>query len=63
MLVLSRRTGEEIVIDGNIRLTIVGIRGGRVQLGVVAPDSVRVQRHEIREVPTEGAGTTVTAQK
>ena len=47
MLVLSRRLGEEIVIDGTIRVKIVSIQGNRVKLGVVAPEQVTVHREEI----------------
>jgi carbon storage regulator len=49
MLVLTRRIGEEIVIDGSIRVTIVAIQEGRVRLGVTAPENVRVDRQEIHE--------------
>jgi carbon storage regulator CsrA len=47
MLVLSRRPGEEIVIDGHIRITLVGIKGGQVRLGITAPRSVSVLRREL----------------
>jgi len=47
MLVLARRVGEEIVIDGNIRLTVVSVRGNAVRLGIAAPPSVPVDRREI----------------
>ena len=47
MLVLSRRIGEQIVIDGNISVTIVEIKGSQVRLGVTAPKSVRVDREEV----------------
>ncbi|MEX2287171.1 MAG: carbon storage regulator [Planctomycetaceae bacterium] len=47
MLVLTRKTDEEIVIDGDVRISIVEIRGNRVKLGVTAPKSVSVQRQEI----------------
>ena len=47
MLVLSRRVGEEIVIAGNIRLTVLAIHGERVRLGITAPQSVRVDRKEV----------------
>lgn len=47
MLVLSRRIGEQIVIDGNISVTIVEIKGSQVRLGVTAPRSVRVDREEV----------------
>jgi carbon storage regulator len=49
MLVLSRRPGEEIVINGNIRLRVVEVDGNRVRLGVVAPRSVSVDRSEVHE--------------
>lgn len=49
MLVLTRRVGEEIVIDGDIRLTIVSIRGDRVRVGIAAPPSVVVDRQEIHQ--------------
>ncbi len=49
MLVLTRRPGEEIVIDGNIRVTLVSIRGDRVRIGIDAPPSVVIDRAEIHE--------------
>ncbi|MBX3412696.1 MAG: carbon storage regulator [Pirellulales bacterium] len=48
MLVLSRKIGESLVIDGNIRVTVVRVSGNRVALGVEAPDDVRVLRGELR---------------
>jgi carbon storage regulator len=47
MLVLTRRLGEEIVIDGNIRVTVVGLKGDTVRIGISAPDSVLVDREEV----------------
>src|SRR5262245_43314480 len=47
MLVLTRRIGEEIVIDGNIRIKILVSKGDRVRLGITAPDTVRVDREEV----------------
>ena len=49
MLVLSRRIGEEIVIDGQIRVVVVAVRGDRVRLGICAPATVRVDRQEVHE--------------
>ena len=43
MLVLTRRTGETIVIGDDIRITVTLVRGDRVQLGITAPESVRVE--------------------
>jgi carbon storage regulator len=47
MLVLSRQTGERVIIDGNIEVTIVEIRPDRVKLGIVAPPEVSVHREEV----------------
>lgn len=47
MLVLSRRIGEQIIINGNIRITISDVRGDRVRIGIEAPDNVAVDRAEV----------------
>ena len=49
MLVLSRKIGEEIVIGGNISVSIEAIQGNKVRLGITAPDSVTVDRREVHE--------------
>jgi len=49
MLVLTRKTGEEIIIDGHIRVTVTAVRGDKVRLGISAPPNVRVDRAEIHE--------------
>jgi carbon storage regulator len=49
MLVLSRKLDESIIIDDNIRITVVGIRGNQVRLGIQAPPSIGVFRQEILE--------------
>ena len=55
MLVLTRRVGEEIVIDGDIRITVTAVQGERVRIGVTAPDSVRVDRREVSQRRNEFA--------
>jgi carbon storage regulator len=47
MLVLTRRIGEQLVIDGNIVVTIVAIEGNKIRLGVQAPPAIRVDRQEV----------------
>ncbi len=47
MLVLSRYKNEAIVIDGQIKVTIVEIRGDRIRLGIEAPREVAVWREEL----------------
>lgn len=49
MLVLTRRLGEAIVIDGCIRVQVVAIQGDKVRLGIAAPDDVRVDRLEVHQ--------------
>ena len=47
MLVLTRKAGESVVIDGNIKLTIVQVGPGRVKIGIEAPASVSIDRSEV----------------
>lgn len=47
MLVLSRKKNESIVINQDITITVVEIRGDKVRLGIVAPKDVPVHRQEI----------------
>jgi carbon storage regulator len=47
MLLLSRRLGERIVIDENIEIAVVQIRGNKVRLGVSAPSHVPIRRTEV----------------
>lgn len=49
MLVLSRRMGETVVIDGHILVTVVSIGDGRVRLGIDSPPHVRVDRSEVSD--------------
>jgi len=49
MLVLCRRIGETIVINGNIQVKVLSVQGNKVRLGVVAPEDVSVDRQEIHE--------------
>lgn len=50
MLVLSRRKGESIKISDNITITIVDIRGDKIQIGIAAPREVAVHRSEIAKL-------------
>ena len=47
MLVLSRKKNESIVINNDIIVTVVEIRGDKVRLGIVAPKEVPVHRQEV----------------
>lgn len=48
MLIMTRRQGEEILIGDDIRVAVIGIKGGQVQLGIEAPKNVSVDRPEVR---------------
>ncbi len=58
MLILTRRAGEKLVIDGDIVLTVLEVgRGGQVRLGIDAPRSHRVLRGELLdEISAENRG-------
>jgi carbon storage regulator len=61
LLVLSRKLGEKIVINGNIILTVVDIDRGKIRLGIEAPREVPIMREELlRQIP---AGTAALPQK
>jgi carbon storage regulator len=47
MLVLSRKLSESVLIDAEIRVTVVSIGKGRVKLGISPPDHVRIIRYEL----------------
>ena len=49
MLVLSRKKNESIIINSDITVTVVEIRGDKVRLGIVAPKEVPVHRQEVYE--------------
>lgn len=50
MLILTRRVGETLMIGGEeVTVTIVGVNGGQVRMGIKAPKSVEVHREEIYE--------------
>jgi carbon storage regulator len=47
MLVLSRRVDESLLIDKDIKITVLDIKGGQVRLGITAPQSITVHREEV----------------
>jgi len=47
MLVLTRRRGEGVTIGPNIRVVVLGMKGGQVRLGIEAPQAVEVHRDEV----------------
>jgi carbon storage regulator len=52
MLVLTRKVGEQIVLDGNIHVTVISIESGRVRLGITARADIKILRGELAGEPT-----------
>ena len=49
MLVLTRKVGSSIVIDGQIKILVVQVKGRQVRLGIDAPKTTKVHREEVQK--------------
>ena len=49
MLILTRRAGETVMVGSDISITVLGVKGNQVRIGINAPKDVAVHREEIYE--------------
>lgn len=47
MLILTRKEGEALIIDNDVKIQVLAIKGNQVSIGIEAPDSVPIHREEI----------------
>ncbi len=63
MLILTRQVGETIIIDKNIRVTVLAAKGNQLRLGIDAPADVEIHREEIFERIYGDGATSTPADK
>jgi carbon storage regulator len=66
MLILTRRVGESLMIRDDVTVTVLGVKGNQIRIGIEAPKAVPVHREEVymriqREQPGELQGETIPA--
>lgn len=49
MLILTRRVGETVIVGNDVTVTIVGVKGNQIRIGIGAPKDVSIHREEIYE--------------
>ena len=63
MLILSRKAGESLVINGTIKIKIIRVEGDVVKVGIDAPADVPVHRQEVYEIISKNNSEALTEQR
>ncbi len=63
MLVLRRKVGESIVLDGVINISVLAVEGERVKIGISAPPDVTIVREELLRIVTDAVNNSTSAQQ
>ena len=63
MLVLRRKVGEAVVINGNIRVKVLAVEGDRIKIGIEAPQGVNIVREELLSSTGDGGADIVTERR
>ena len=63
MLILTRRVGESLIIGNDVTITVLGVKGNQVRIGVDAPREVAVHREEILDRPPKGENAQNTSDE
>ena len=63
MLILTRRVGETLMIGDSVSVTVLGVKGNQVRIGITAPKDVAVHREEIFQRIQRGDEQAASANK